>query len=218
MGGFRGALYLAVAAGDGCQFFAEHCWLQSSFPHALSPSQPSQPLAAGRAVDAEGGAAGTAAAGIDVDTASGADIGVEFVCESLRGGGRAPSGPTAGLVTAVTAAAGSDTLLAADPAVGLLRSTTACSACHSGRHLSLMGPRVARRRGPGKGRGRRRRLARFPAAATFKFTDPAVATFTDPAVGEHSIPTDPAVTDPAVGTPGISPASPAPAVGGAGGR
>ena len=60
------------------------------------------------------------------------------------------------------------------------------------------------------------RLRRFPAVATFTY--PAFATFTDPAVGEHSIPTDPAVTDPAVGTPGISPASPAPAVGGAGGR
>ena len=86
MGGFRGALYRTVAAGVGCQFFAEPCWLQSSFP----------PLA-GQGVDA------AAAAGIDTATAaataSGADIGVEFVC---------------------TAAAGSDTLF---PAVGGFGST-----------------------------------------------------------------------------------------------
>ena len=81
----------------------EHCWLQSSFPHALSPGglSPSQPLVglAGQAVDAaDGGAAGTAAAGID--TASGADIGVEFVWTARcmdRRGGRAPSGPTSGV-------------------------------------------------------------------------------------------------------------------------
>ena len=76
-------------------FFAEPCWLQSSFPHT-----PYQPLA-GQGVDA----ADTAAAGIDTATASGADIGVEFVC---------------------TAAAGSDTL---SPAVGGFGSTDADPDC-----------------------------------------------------------------------------------------
>ena len=124
MGGFRGALYLPVAAGGGCQFFAEPCWLQSSFPKSFPHT-----LLAGQGVDA----ADTAAAGIDnASGASGADIGVEFAC---------------------TAAAGSDTLSPAvggfgstdtdtdpdysismlEPAVGgwkhslsLLRSTKAC--------------------------------------------------------------------------------------------
>ena len=33
MGGVWEALYRAVAAGVGCQFFAEHCWLPNLVPH-----------------------------------------------------------------------------------------------------------------------------------------------------------------------------------------
>ena len=104
MGGFRGPLYRSVAAGVGCQFVADPCWLRSLFPHG-----PRQPLAAAYAADT----ADIAAADIDT-AASGADIGVEFVCTAAAG----PRGS-------------SISVSMLEPAVGgwkhsLLRSTKAC--------------------------------------------------------------------------------------------
>ena len=192
MGGVWEALYRAVAAGVGCQFFAEHCWLPNLVPHLAGQGvhhrltwQHHHRLTSYSFVST---------ATTSSDTWS----------PAAGGFGSTDTDPDCPWI------AGGSSISMLEPAVGgwkhtILRSTKAChhmGSAHRGRRRKA----VVVCRSPCASRDPAASPQTQPASATP--TDPVVgrhsihtdpagagATPTDPAVGGHSIPTDPAATD-----------------------